>query len=343
MGESRVLGSESEARVLQSRGLTATPGLIAAARLETVSSRALAPCATASEATTALRSTVGALASAMAEVLHPSLGGDAVRDARDLLAMLHDMPRHWAVLSSADSVDEATWARGLAAAHKRAAGAPIQYAAGRAAFRHLVLHVDERVLIPRPETEQLVEIVLDLTSGTSGGVAVDVGTGSGAIALALASEGTFATVIGTDVSLDALAVARANAAACASALTADVALRHGSLLGPVRERGVRAVVSNPPYIAYDEADALPAMVRDWEPAVALFSGDDGMACTAQLVRESAEVLGAGGVLAFEVDARRASQAAALVSGHGAFSAVRVVLDLTGRERFVVARRMETQG
>ena len=278
----------------------------------------------------------------MALVLHPTLGGDAVRDARDLLGMIHDRPRHWASLSAGDPVDDVAWARGIAAAQMRAAGAPSQYAAGRASFRHLTLCVDERVLIPRPETEQLVEIVLDLTSDARGGVAVDVGTGSGAIALSLGSEGNFDTVIGTDLSLDALTVARMNAASCASALTARVELRHGSLLGPVRERDVRAVVSNPPYIAYEEAGSLPAMVRDWEPAVALFSGAEGMACTAQLVREAADVLAPAGVLAMEVDARRASVVAGLVSSHGAFGAVQVLLDLTGRERFVVARRMETQ-
>jgi release factor glutamine methyltransferase len=98
------------------------------------------------------------------------------------------------------------------------------------------------------------------------------------------------------------------------------------------------VVSNPPYIALGEAPLLPASVRDWEPAVALYSGADGMAATARLVREAADVLIPGGLLALEVDARRASLAAELVSRERRFGAVRLELDLTGRERFVLARR-----
>jgi release factor glutamine methyltransferase len=202
--------------------------------------------------------------------------------------------------------------------------------------------VDERVLIPRPETEQLVDVVLDALRDEPGGTVVDVGTGSGAIALALASEGRAERVIGTDVSLDALAVARANVVRCARVLRAPVELRAGSLLGPVHERPLRAVVSNPPYISLDERDALPASVRDWEPAVALFSGADGMAITARLVRQAGAALGAGGLLALEVDARRASLAAELVATDGAYEQVQVMLDLTGRERFVVARRREAR-
>ena len=103
------------------------------------------------------------------------------------------------------------------------------------------------------------------------------------------------------------------------------------------------VVSNPPYIAHDEAAALPAGVRDWEPSVALFSGGAGMATIAGLIREAAHSLAPSGLLALEVDARRASLAAELVASHGAYEGVQVELDLTGRERFVVARRREEQG
>src|SRR5690349_4789745 len=236
----------------------------------------------------------------MARLLTPAFGHDAEREARELLAALHDMPRHWPLLERASAMSADAWSRALDAASRRARGAPLQYAAGRAAFRHLTLDVDERVLIPRPETEQLVEIVLELTRDHPGGVAVDVGTGSGAIALALAAEGAFEQVIATDVSRDALDVARVNVRRCADALRASVSLRHGSLLEPVTERGLRAVVSNPPYISYDEAPSLPLEVRNWEPAVALFSGADGMAVTARLVRAAAGTLGAGGVLAMEV-------------------------------------------
>ena len=287
--------------------------------------------------------TLGALSNEMARVLASAFGHEAEREARELLAALHDMPRHWPVLERSTTMSADAWAAALSAATRRARGAPLQYAAGRAAFRHLTLDVDERVLIPRPETEQLVDIVLELTRDVSGGIAADVGTGSGAIALALASEGSFDRVLATDVSLDALEIARRNCRRCASALRAGVSLRHGSLLGPVTERGLRAVVSNPPYIAYGEATSLPASVRDWEPAVALYSGAEGMAATVRLVRDARAVLAAGGLLAMEVDARRAGLAAELVASAGAYADVRVLLDLTGRERFVVARRREEQG
>src|SRR5258705_4268675 len=288
--------------------------------------------------------TVGALVAAMANVIATGRDtSEALRDARELLAALHDMPRHWPTLEQATLVSNDEWHRGLRAAERRAGGAPMQYAAGRASFRHLTLDVDERVLIPRPETELLIDLVLDALRDEPGGIVVDVGTGSGAIALALANEGRFDRVIGTDISLDALAVARANATRCAAVLRTPVELRAGSLLGPVPERPLRAVVSNPPYIAWDERDALPASVRDWEPAVALFSASDGMAATARLVREAARSLGARGLLAIEVDARRASLAAELVATEGGYEEVRVQLDLTGRERFVVARRREALG
>ncbi len=279
-------------------------------------------------------STVGETIARMTEILS---SGD---EARELLALLHDMPRFWPSTSADQPMSPREADTALDAARDRATGMPIPYAAGRAAFRHMTLAVDARVLIPRPETEQLVEIVLEQTRGVRGGIAVDVGTGSGAIALSLASEGRFDTVIGTDVSLDAIAVARANATSFAHRCCAAIDLRHGSLLGPVTETGLAAIISNPPYISYHEASALPASVRDWEPSVALFAGDDGMAVIAQLIRDAAPRLAASGLLALEVDSRRAEVAAELARSNDAFVDVRVLLDLTGRERFVVARRRE---
>ena len=262
--------------------------------------------------------------------------GSAGDEARDLLCALLDQPRSWPALHRHEPIDDALRARLLAAATKRASGAPLAYAVGCAAFRHLTLDVDERVLIPRPETEMLVDLVLERAG--AGGVAVDVGTGSGCIALSLAAEGKFERVIATDLSLDALAVARSNVARCAALLRATVELRHGSLLAPVRER-VRAVVSNPPYIASDEARTLPKAVRDWEPPLALYSTGEGMTATRALVRQAPDVLEDGGLLAIEVDSRRASLVVECAAADGRYEDVVVKLDLTGRERFVLARRM----
>src|SRR6185503_11907840 len=262
-------------------------------------------------------------------------------EAREIVAALYDAPRFWPIANGELLVDRETFDRARQAMARRIQGAPLAYAVGRAAFRNLTLDVDERVLIPRPETEQIVDLVLDETRGEHGGVAVDVGVGSGAIAIALASEGTFSRVYGTDISLDALAVARHNVELCAAVRRAPVDLVHGSLLAPLLDVRARVVVSNPPYIALGEAETLPAAVRDWEPAVALFSGADGMTATARLVRQAAEVLSPGGLIALEVDARRASLVAELVSRERRFHRIRVELDLFGRERFVLARRQAT--
>ena len=283
--------------------------------------------------------TVSALVGELTGFLSSRGVAEPRHEAREIVAALHDVPRSWPVANPNAVLEEAMYDRALVAGERRARGAPLAYAVGRACFRHLTLDVDERVLIPRPETEQLVDLVLDALHGP-GGVAVDVGTGSGAIALALASEARFDRVIATDISLDALAVARENARLLRDVLRSPLELVHGSLLAPLvaQQRRANAIVSNPPYIAYDEALSLPSSVRDWEPAVALFSGADGMAATARLVREASAVLEPGGLLALEVDARRASLVAELVSRDRRYSAVHVHLDLFGRERFVLARR-----
>jgi release factor glutamine methyltransferase len=264
-----------------------------------------------------------------------------LREARELVAALLDVPRHWPLLHENRWVDNEVWLRAMAAAARRARGAPLAYAVRRANFRDLTLDVDERVLIPRPETEQLVDLVLE---SAPRGIAVDVGTGSGAIAISLATEGRFAGVIGTDISRDALEVARGNAARCG----ATIDFRHTSLLSSVpatstSDHGLAAVVSNPPYISLDEAADLPASVRDWEPPVALYSNRQGLALTAQLVRQAAARLAPGGLLALEVDARRASLVAELVSTNSRYDGVRLILDLAGRERFVLATRRSTNG
>jgi release factor glutamine methyltransferase len=263
---------------------------------------------------------------------------EPMTEAREIISALLDVPRFWPIVNGGVELEASLQERARAAADRRVRGAPLAYAVGRASFRHLTLDVDERVLIPRPETEQLVDLVLDETGMAPGGIAIDIGTGSGAIAIALAAEGTYSRVYGTDVSRDAVDVARHNAGLCASLLRSPVAFVHGSLLGPLADLRARVIVSNPPYIALGEAGALPASVRDWEPSVALYGGLDGMATTARLVREAAGALEPGGLFAVEVDARRASLAADLVGRDPRFHRIRVELDLAGRERFVLARR-----
>jgi release factor glutamine methyltransferase len=274
---------------------------------------------------------VAALAAHLAGARVP----EAAREARDIVAAIVDMPRFWPSMHRDAALDTEQCARAWDAARRRASGAPFAYAVGRAAFRHLTLDVDERVLIPRQETEVLVECVL---ARVQQGVALDIGTGSGAIALALATEGHFTRVIATDVSREALEVARSNTTRLSGALRAPVELRHGSLLAPVRGERASALVSNPPYIAYDEAAMLPASVRDWEPPLALLAPHNGMAAIAALIREGAGVLERDGLLALEVDERRASLAAELAMSDERYGDVRVERDLAGRERILLATR-----
>lgn len=267
----------------------------------------------------------------------------ARREARDLVAAVMHQPRFWPSAAADTQLTTDARAEIEAAVERRARGAPLAYAVRSAPFRHLTLYVDERVLIPRPETEYLIDRILAFGAEGMRGIAVDVGTGSGAIAIALAAEGDFSRVVATDVSRDALAVARRNAQACAPQLRAPVEFRAGDALVPLDDLAgrVELLVSNPPYIAFDELAALPRGVRDWEPALALSCADEGLAVTRAIVNDGGRLLCPAGILAFEVDVRRAERVAQLVREAGTYEGVEVLLDLTGRERYVLARRRGT--
>lgn len=287
--------------------------------------------------------TIGALLDALAEELAGPAVPPARAEARDLIAGVLDKPRFWPTAHRDDALADDALVAVRVAATRRRQGMPLQYAIGRAPFRHLTLAVDPRALIPRPETEMLVDLVLRAQQGGRGVVA-DVGTGTGAIALALAAEGGFTEVHATDISPEALALAAENLAAIPEDRRSRVRFHQGALLAPVLEalgeRSCDTVVSNPPYIARSEAVQLPPLVRDWEPAVALFADDEGMAVIRALVPEAARALAPGGLLAMEVDSRRADLAATAVAADGRFHDIETRLDLTGRPRFVVARRQE---
>ncbi len=267
-----------------------------------------------------------------------SASGASMR-ARELVAAVLDRaPASIVHDKQRDGTVSASDAERIASAIDRLQrGMPFAYAVGTAAFRHLTLHVDERVLIPRPETELLIDHVLRLTAGTTGGLAVDIGTGSGAIALALAQEARFDRVIATDISADALDVARDNARRLAALLYSPLEFRIGADLAPLCRESVSMLVSNPPYIAYTEAHALPALVRNWEPPTALFAPDEGMARYAALLRGAPELLAPGAWVVLECDSRRAQATADLARAVGAYADIQVYDDLTGRPRILVAR------
>lgn len=279
---------------------------------------------------------VGALLDELAVELAGSGAPPDRPGARDLLAAVLGRPRSWPAANRSDCVGDPDASRARAAARAIRGGMPFAYAVGTAAFRHLTLRVDRRVLIPRPETEVLVDLALEATAGR--GTIADVGTGSGAIALALAAEGAYDRVLATDLSDDALCVARANLEAIPATRRDVVEFRGGDLVAAIAGERVTALVSNPPYIASPERTDLPAAVREWEPAIALFGGDDGMGAIRRLVQGAADVVAPGGHLVIEVDARRASLAHDLAASNGAWRDVAIRPDLTGRDRFLTARR-----
>lgn len=212
---------------------------------------------------------------------------------------------------------------------RRERGEPLQYVLGEWGFRRLTLTVDPRALIPRPETEVVVERCLALLAGTTEPRVLDVGTGSGAIALAIADEHPGARVTAIDLSEGALALARENAERTGLA----VELLRVDLLHGLPGEGWDLVVSNPPYVRPDELPTLEPQVREWEPRTALV----GEGHTEAVVREAARVLGAGGVLVLETHGEHAAEVADLLRAHG-LSEVRVTPDLAGRARVVEGRR-----
>lgn len=260
-------------------------------------------------------------------------------DAEHLLAHTLGVGRLQLYLQYDRPLDRAELDRFRPLLRRRAEREPLQYILGRAAFRELDLSVDRRVLIPRPETEVLVDEILAWAASQDreGLTAVDVGTGSGAIALSLAVEGPFARVVATDASAGALEVARANAGALG--LEERLDLRPGALFDPLgAEERFDVVASNPPYVAEAEVPGLEPEVGVWEPREALLGGPDGLTVLRALVGGAAGHLEPWGLLALEVGAGQAPLVVAEVEAQGAYDDVRVRRDLAGLERVVLARR-----
>lgn len=263
-----------------------------------------------------------------------ALGAGSARvEARFLVAGKLGIPAAELAFDGDRAVAPAAWAEVRGAVRRRLSGEPLAYVLGNAAFREIELVVDRRVLIPRPETERLVEAVIGLPVACTAPL-LEIGTGSGAVVLSLLHEGRFRSAVATDVSAGALAVARTNAKALG--LDRRVDLRLGDAYAPiaVTER-FGLVVANPPYIAESEGPTLPPEVRDFEPPEALFS-DDGLGLIRRLVRGAPAVLAAGGWLALEIGATQAAAVRAELVGAG-LRRVRVLPDLAGRERIALAR------
>jgi release factor glutamine methyltransferase len=213
---------------------------------------------------------------------------------------------------------------------------PLQYIVGTQQFRHIVVKVDSRALIPRPETELLVEEVVRWAAvRRSGGQAVgrlralDIGTGTGAIALSLLHEIPDIDVVATDISPEAAALATENG-------LQDV--RIGDLFEPVANEKFDIIVSNPPYVGANEQ--LQPEVKDWEPHTALFSGESGLDVIKRLTAQSPDRLTAYGLIAIEIGMQQGNEVAALLEGTTSFEQIKVVRDYSDRERIVTAIRKQ---
>ena len=210
------------------------------------------------------------------------------------------------------------------------AGEPLQYVLGRWGFMNLDLAVDRRALIPRPETEILVEVALRLSPVPQR--VLDLGTGSGAIVLVVAAACPDAEVWTVDASADALALARANDTAGVLKLLEG---EWYSPLSPELAGGFDLIVSNPPYVSEAEFDDLDAVVREWEPKAALVSGPSGLECLQQVIEGAPQWLAPGGVVALECAPHQAEEVVALCERFG-FEEARVHDDLAERARVVSA-------
>jgi release factor glutamine methyltransferase len=252
------------------------------------------------------------------------VGVDTPRlDAELLLAEAIGVGRERLVLQAGEPVDRSALGRFQRLIERRAAREPVAYIIGRKAFRHIELAVDPRVLIPRPESELLVEVGLELPTEAR---VLDVGTGSGAVALALKAERPDLTVVGMDVSAAALVVARDNA----SRLGLDVTFVQADLLEGVGGE-VDAVLANLPYVA--EGTELAPEISRYEPMGALFAGADGL----DQIRRLAGMLAGIPLVALEIGFDQADEVTGLLDGAG-FADVRRLRDLAGHDRVVVGRR-----
>lgn len=260
----------------------------------------------------------------------------AARDARALLSEAAGVPRDRLGLHLADPPPDAVAARLEGFLARRAAGEPVSRILGRRGFWGREFTITPDVLDPRPETETLIAAALE--SGPPAGVILDLGTGSGVLAVTLLAEWAGVRAVATDISKPALEVARANAARHGVADRLD--LRRADWfagLGDLRGR-CGLVVSNPPYVTRDEMSALAREVREHDPAAALTDGGDGLAAHRMLAGQGAGWLAPGGRLLAELGWRQGAAVRAIFAASGGWKGLRLLPDLDGRDRVIAALR-----
>jgi release factor glutamine methyltransferase len=259
-------------------------------------------------------------------------------DAELLLAHVLDVAR--GRLLTIDDVTEDDASRFEQLVDQRADRVPLQHLTGRAAFRHLELAVGPGVFVPRPETEVLTGWALERLTGLDGPIVVDLGSGSGAIALSVAHEHPGARVTAVERDPGAIAWTRHNAAARAAAGDTPVGVVAGDMTDPgllsELDGRVAVVVSNPPYVPDDAV--VPREVADHDPPLALWGGPDGLDVVRGMLTVAARLLHPGGWLGIEHADQQGTALPAVVRAHGRFTDVADHADLAGRPRFTTARR-----
>ncbi len=252
-------------------------------------------------------------------------------DAQTLLCFTLGRDRTWLIINYREAMAESDSEVYTQLIARRATGEPLQYITGRQEFFGLDFAVSPAVLIPRPESELIVEEVVRL--GWPAPLIVDVGTGSGCLAVAIAREIPTARVIAIDIAAEALDVARQNAVS--NGVAAQIEFVNGDLLGPLTTRA-SIIVSNPPYIAASEMDGLQREIRDWEPRGALTDEGDGLGFYRRLLRTAPAHLEPGGYLICEIGYQQAAAMRSLVES-AIWDGPRFLTDLQGYERTMVVR------
>ena len=254
------------------------------------------------------------------------------------LLLMHVLQRNraWLMTHGGDDVSDDTCAALQDLFERRYRGEPIQYLTGECEFYGLPFKVTRDVLIPRPETEHLVEKAIDVARQFTRPRIVDVGTGSGAIAVALAHHLRDAEFTAIDLSGAALAVARENAKC--NAVGDRIRFLEGDLLGPVYGEQFEIVVSNPPYVPNTDRALISVEVREFEPALALFGGEDGLEVYRRLIPAAFAALVPGGFFAAEMGFSQVGDVESLLAAAG-FADVELLPDLQGIPRVAAGRRM----
>ncbi|MBM4119432.1 MAG: peptide chain release factor N(5)-glutamine methyltransferase [Nitrospira sp.] len=265
---------------------------------------------------------------------------DAARETAWLLEHALGMTALEVRVKGAQPVEGSALRRTEALLARRASREPLQYLLGTQEFCGLEFSVAPGVLIPRPETELLVDETILRVTAQAHPVIADVGTGSGCIAVPLACRVPQAALYAVDRSADALRIAQRNAAR--HGVLAQVTFLEGDLLVPLREQGmagrVDVIVSNPPYIAERDWDMVQPEVRLYEPRLALAAGEDGLAVYRRLVPEAAQMLCAAGWIILEVGRGQAGAVRALIEATGRYGAMKTRTDAAGIERVVIAQK-----